>query len=147
MNQGRKFILYNGTGTGPQGRDGAAFNVHEQPIMLASAGLTAPVGIQVMNIETGLWFDVMANAMPVQLTPENTFLFLSIQGAYRLKPGIANGKAVIWASEVTHVPEWDNGKYTDDGSEAGGSGAGGGSITLPITWTNLDGSISGRVGQ
>lgn len=143
MSQDRQFILYNGSGTGPEGREGKSFGLAEQPIMLASKGLSAPVTLQVMQQETGLWFDMVANAMPVQLTPENTFVFLTIQGTYRLKPGQASGSAVIWGGEVTHVPEWDNGKYTD----GNGGGMGGGGITLPITWTNLDGSISGRVGQ
>lgn len=142
MSQDRRVVLYNGTGKGPDGQVGGAVSLQEQPLVIASGGLTGPVTIQYLQQETGTWVDLMANASAVQLTPENTFTFLSIQGSYRIKPGMAGGDALIWASEVTHVPEWDNGRYTDGGAAGGGAG-----ITLPKTWTNLSGSISGRVGN
>ena len=146
MSQDRQIILFNGIGKGPEARQGGAFNMREQPVIVGSAGLTGPVTLQVYQPETGLWFDLMANAMPIQLTPENTFRFLTIEGTYRIKPGEASGLAVIWCQEVSHVPEWNTNHFGEEGA-GGNAGAGGGSITLPVTWTNLDGSIAGRVGQ
>lgn len=144
MSQDRRVVLFNGSGKGPAAQPAGAMSLQEQPLVVAGGDLTGPVTIQYLQQETGQWLDLMANAVPVQLTPDNTFLYLSIQGSYRIKPGMASGTAVIWASEVTHVPEWDNGKFTDN---SGGSGGGGAGISLPQTWTNLSGSVSGRVGK
>jgi hypothetical protein len=138
-------MLFNGTGKGPLADGKRAFSLQEQPIMIASSGLAGPVTIQYLQLELGVWTDVMVGGQPLLLTADNTFTFLTIQGAYRLKPDEATGEALIWASEVTNVPEWDNGKYS--GSAAGGGGSGGGGVYLPQTWTNLDGSIVGKVGE
>lgn len=147
MAQLREELLYNGTGAGHQVRQSGAFDLQEQTIIIASANLSGPVTIQVLQPVLGMWFDVMVAGKPLQLTPQNTFQLMTIQGAYRIKPGEATGQAVIWFREVSHVPEWN--WWAEGGQEGAGgnAGAGGGSITPPVTWTNLDGSIAGRVGQ
>lgn len=103
----REELLYNGTGAGHQVRQSGAFDLQEQTIIIASANLSGAVTIQVLQPVLGMWFDVMVAGKPLQLTPQNTFQLMTIQGAYRIKPGEATGQAVIWFREVSHVPEWN----------------------------------------
>lgn len=166
MSLDRRGLLYNGTGQGPEARQQGGFNLQELPIILHSHGLTGPVTIQYLQPDTGVWFDVMVNAAPLQLTPDNTFAYVTIQGSYRIKPGEATGSAVIAFSEVNSVPEWDWGcsgvgagggssapqllSMTPDGvlSLSGGGGSvDAASILLPIELSNVDGSKIFSVGK
>lgn len=116
MAQVREELLYNGTGAGHQVRQSGAFDLQEQAIIIASANLSGAVTIQVLQPVLGMWFDVMVAGKPLQLTPQNTFQLMTIQGAYRIKPGEATGQAVIWFREVSHVPEWN--WWAEGGQEA-----------------------------
>lgn len=116
MAQVREGLLFNGTGAGPDARQSGAFDLQEQPIVIASANLSGPVTIQVWQSKLSMWFDVMVAGKPLQLTPQNTFQLMTIQGAYRIKPGEATGQAVIWFREVSHVPDWN--WWSDSGQEA-----------------------------
>jgi len=120
MSQRRKGLIYNGTVSGPTARPSGAFDLQESPIVLTAAGLSAPVTIQVFQSDVNQWFDVIRDGAPLQLSADNTFLPLSVQATYRIKPGEATGAGVIAFAEVTSVPEWMWGSY------GGGCGSGGG---------------------
>lgn len=137
MAQVREELLYNGTGAGPDARRLGAFDLQEVPIVVAAANLGGPVTIQVLQPVLNMWFDVMVGGKPMQLTDKNTFRILTIQGAYRIKPGEASGQGVIWFREVSHVPEWD--WWNDGDLDESGDG---GEVPPPPECCPIKGSVA-----
>lgn len=116
MAQIRSGLLYNGTNAGQQARKEGSFSLEESPVILASFNLSAPVGIQYYLAAVDQWFDVVVDGKVLSLTPDQTFKALTVQGAYRIKPGDATGNAVIWFRECDNVPEWNWGNAYGEGS-------------------------------
>ena len=105
MSLNRRGLLFNGKGGGA--RPSGSFDLQELPIVVSCYGLASPITLQVLQPETGIWFDLMTGGSPLQLNSDNTFLLLQTQGIYRLKPFEAKGDAVVWFHEESTVPEWN----------------------------------------
>lgn len=99
MSQQRRGLLFNGSGQGPAARLSGGFDLQELPIIISAGNLTGPVTIQLLQVDTDQWVDVMIDGKPLQLNPDNTYCKIVTQGAYRIKPGEATGSAVIWFHE------------------------------------------------
>ena len=113
-----------------------AFTVHEEPVVLVAACLSQGnyVQVQVSPDDGGNWADLYIHGYPVQLTPDNNLLYLSIAGLYRLVYiGLTVGRVTGRLNTLTHeaalalvrpAPVVISGGSGGDG-EAGAPGAAG----------------------